>query len=90
MIVMFNKDNNSGLPFVSEKQLIAMQPIPASTFYKFKSEWVSKGRSLTEMGMFHIEGSGMNYWNVQKYFEWLSGSKALKRSHEFRNYRYRL
>ena len=75
MIVMFNKDNNSGLPFVSEKQLIAMQPIPASTFYKFKSEWVSKGRSLTEMGMFHIEGSGMNYWSPQKYFEWLVNYK---------------
>ena len=72
---MIKINNNSVFPFVSEKELIAMQPIPASTFYKFKSEWVSKGRSLTEMGMFHIEGSGMNYWSPQKYFEWLVNYK---------------
>ena len=66
---MFNNANN--LPFVSEKELIKQLPIPRSTFQSFKNEWAAKGRCLTEMGMFHIEGSGMNYWNPQKLFQWL-------------------
>jgi len=66
---MIEQENN--MPFISEKELLKQIPIPKSTFLKFKYEWVQKGNCLTQMGMFHIEGSGLNYWNVKKLFQWL-------------------
>jgi len=57
--------------FYKEADLLKVVPIPRSTFYRWQSEWVSKGNDPKLMGKILVKGTSTVFWNAALFLQWL-------------------
>ena len=59
------------------EDLLEVIPIPRSSLFKFRDDWIAKGGNPSDMGLVKLEGSDLNYWNGPKFLEWLYRHKVI-------------
>lgn len=57
--------------FYKEADLLKVVPISRSTFYRWQSEWVSKGNDPKLMGKILVKGTSTVFWNAALFLQWL-------------------
>jgi|8_EtaG_2_1085327.scaffolds.fasta_scaffold64116_2 hypothetical protein len=61
--------------FYIEREVLKRLPIPRSTFYRWQSEWISKGKDPKQMGKILVKGTSTVFWNGPVLLNWLIDNK---------------
>jgi len=63
-------------PFFRTSSLLDKFELSLSTLKRYKSDWVSKGGDLKDMGLIVINGYREECWDPQKFLSWLLEHKV--------------
>jgi len=59
------------------EDLLKIIPIPRSSLFKFRDEWIARGGNTRDLGLVKLEGSDLNYWEGPKLLNWLYKHKVI-------------